>query len=194
MKKIIAEVSARHLHLCQKDLEILFGSPRGEAGKKYLLHQKSALSQTGHYAAQETVNLVNKSKSLTVRIIGPTRPDTQVELSMTDCKFLDIKPILRLSGDLKNSSGLTLVGPKGKLKLKTGVIVAKRHLHLAIQDAKKWQLKNNQKVSVQVKGERALVFKNIIVRVGEGQTRLHLDTDEANAAGIKNGEIVYLDF
>ncbi len=182
MKKIIAEVSARHIHLCQKDLEILFG-------KNYTLRKKSALSQTGHYAAQETVTLVNKSKSLTVRVIGPTRPDTQVELSMTDCKFLDIKPVLKLSGDIKNSSGLTLVGPKGKVKLKTGVIVAKRHLHLAVQDAKKWQLKNNQKVSLAVKGERELIFKSIIVRVSDGQTRLHLDTDEANAAGLKNGDI-----
>lgn len=186
MKKIIAEVSARHLHLCQKDLEILFG-------KNYTLRKKSDLSQTGHFAAQETVTLVNKNKSLTARIIGPTRPATQVELSMTDCKFLDIKPILKLSGDTKNSGSLTLVGPKGKIKLKTGVIVAKRHLHLAIQDAKKWQIRNKQKVSVLVKGERELIFKSIIVRVGECQTRLHLDTDEANAAGIKNGEIVYLD-
>lgn len=193
MKKIIAEVSARHLHLCAKDLEILFGSPRGVAGKNYSLHKKLDLSQTGQYAAQETVTLVNKNKSLTVRIIGPTRPATQVELSLTDCKFLDIKPVLKLSGDIKNSSSLTLVGPKGKVKLKTGVIVAKRHLHLASLDAKKWQIKNNQKVSVQVKSERELVFKNIIVRVGEGQTRLHLDTDEANAAGLKNGDIVYLD-
>ena len=92
-----------------------------------------ALSQTGQYAAQETVTLSNENKSLTLRIIGPTRQDTQVELSMTDCKFLDIKPILRLSGDLKNSSGLTLVGPKGQVKLNSGVIVAKRHLHLSIQ-------------------------------------------------------------
>lgn len=186
MKKIIAEVSARHLHLCQKDLEILFG-------RNYQLHQKIALSQTGQYAAQETVTLVNQNKSLTARIIGPTRPDTQVELSLTDCKFLDIKPILKLSGDIKNSGSLTLVGPKGKTKLKTGVIVAKRHLHLAVQDAKKWRLKNNSKVSVLVKGERELIFKGIIVRVGEIQTRLHLDTDEANAAGIKNNEVVYLD-
>lgn len=186
MKKIIAEVSARHLHLSIRDLEVLFGL-------NYKLHTKIALSQTGQYAAQETVTLVNKSKSLTLRIIGQTRKDTQVELSISDCKFLDIKPILRLSGDIKNSSGLTLVGPKGQVKLSSGVIVAKRHLHLSIQDAKKWSLKNNQKVSVQVKGDRELVFKNIIVRVGEGQTRLHLDTDEANAAGLKNGEIVYLD-
>src|SRR3989339_763814 len=194
MKKIIAEISARHLHLSIKDLEVLFGSPRVEAGKNYLLHEKTALSQTGQYAAQETVTLVNKSKSLTLRIIGPTRKDTQVELSISDCKFLDIKPILRLSGDIKNSSSITLVGPKGKIKLKTGVIVAPRHLHLAVQDAKKWQLKTGQKVLVQAKGERELVFKNVIVRVGEGLTRLHLDTDEANAAGVKNGEIVYLDF
>ncbi len=186
MKKIITEVSARHLHLSQKDLEILFG-------KNYTLRKKADLSQTGHFAAQETVILLNKKKSLTARIIGPTRANTQVELSMTDCKFLDIKPVLKLSGDIKNSGSIILVGPKGKIRLNSGVIVAKRHLHLASLDAKKWQIKNNQKVSVQVKSERELVFKNIIVRVGEGQTRLHLDTDEANAAGLKNGDIVYLD-
>lgn len=185
MKKIIAEVSARHIHLSEKDRKILFG-------KDYQFKIEKKLSQLGHFAAKEKVILQNKNKTLTVRVLIPLRIETQVELSMTDCKFLELKSILRLSGDIKNSGSLTLVGPKGKIKLKTGVIVAKRHLHLAIQDAKKWQLRNNQKVSVLIKGERELIFKSIIVRVGVGATRLHLDTDEANAAGIKNGGVVYL--
>lgn len=185
MKKIIAEVSARHIHLSEKDKNILFGID-------YRFKVEKKLSQLDHFAAKEKVVLQNKNQTLTARVLLPLRAETQVELSMTDCKFLDLEPTLRLSGDTKNSSSITLVGSKGKTKLKTGVIVAKRHLHLSEVDAKNWQLKNKQKVSVQVKGERELIFKSVIVRVCKGATRLHLDTDEANAAGIKNGDVVYL--
>jgi len=186
MKKIIAEVSARHIHLSEKDKNVLFG-------KDYKFTIEKKLSQIGHFAAKEKITLKNKDKILTARVLLPLRAETQVELSMTDCKFLDLKPVLKLSGDIKNSSGITLVGPKRELKLKTGAIVAKRHLHLSEIDAKNWKLKNKQKVLIQIKGERALVLQNVIIRIGVGLTRLHLDTDEANASGIKNGETVYLD-
>jgi putative phosphotransacetylase len=186
MKKVILEVSARHLHLSEKDLFVLFG-------KNYVLHKKKDLSQKGEFAAQETVDVVHKNKVLSCRIVGPTRKQTQVELSATDFKFLELPTSLRLSGDLKNTGGAVLVGPKAKIKLKQGLILAKRHLHIDPKTAQKWNLKNGQSISAVNRGERAVVFKNVIVRIGDFSTRLHLDTDEANASGLKNNDFIYLD-
>lgn len=187
MVKVEVEISARHVHLAKKELDILFG-------EAYNLKIKNTLSQKGEFAAKEIIQVVSGEKSLAVRVVGPLRKETQVELSMTDCIFLKLKPILKISGDLKKSAGVVLAGPKGKLKLKQGLIVAKRHLHIDVTTAKKWQLKNGQTISAVTKGERAIEFKNIIVRIGDFQTRLHLDTDEANAAGLKNHDKVYLQF
>ncbi|MCB9802694.1 phosphate propanoyltransferase [Candidatus Nomurabacteria bacterium] len=187
MPKVIAEISARHIHLSEKDLFFLFG-------KAYLLKKQNSLSQPGEFAAKETLTVKAKKNSFPkVRIIGPIRKETQVELSVSDCIFLGVKPVLNLSGDLKNSSAITLIGPKGILKLKKGTIVAKRHLHLSKKDAQKWALKNKQKVKVKISGSRAMLLEEVIVRVGDFQTRLHLDTDEANAAGIKNKQKVLLE-
>ncbi|MBT4349801.1 phosphate propanoyltransferase [bacterium] len=187
MKKVTVEVSARHIHLSDKDLVKLFG-------KQYSLHQKNNLSQSDQFAAKETLVISgSKNKLSRVRILGPNRVKTQVELSLSDCIYLGIKPVLRLSGDLKGSSDILLIGPKGKLRIKHGAIVAKRHLHISKTQAKEWKLKNKQKISASIKGERSIIFNNIIVRVGDFVTRLHLDTDEANAAGVDKNTIAYLD-
>ena len=186
--QVKVEISARHLHLCQKDLEKLFGSG-------YRLKIKNKLSQAGEFAARETVRLSGKKANLSrVRIIGPTRKKTQVELSMTDCRKLGIDAPIRLSGDVLGTPGIKIIGPKGIVNLKQGVIVAKRHLHLSTKKAKELKLKNNDKVKVKIKSERALIFEEIIVRVADNfDFNVHLDTDEANAAGLKScgkGELI----
>lgn len=185
--KVIAEVSARHVHLSEKDLELLFG-------KNYILQKKYDLSQPEQFAALEKLEIRgSKNISLHARVLGPTRAQTQVELSFSDCLLLGIEPVLRLSGDLASSSPVTLVGPQGSVELREGVIVAQRHLHLSETDAQQWQLKDQQEISVKTEGPRELIFHKIKVRIGNFQTRLHLDTDEANAAGLKNNDQVYLE-
>jgi len=183
-KKVPIEISARHIHLCQKDLETLFG--RG-----YQLKKIRKLSQADDFAARETLDIKIGSKIIKrLRIVGPVRKETQIELSMTDAVGLGIKLPLRLSGNIKGTPGATLTGPKKKLKIKKGVIIAKRHLHCSPQQAKRLKLRNEMSVSVKVNGKRALTFHNVKVRVGEDyKLAVHLDTDEGNAAGIiKKGE------
>lgn len=177
--KIPIEISARHIHLCQKDLEKLFG--RG-----YQLKKLRNLTQPGQFAAKETVNIKKGKKGIeNVRIVGPLRSKTQVELSLTDAIFLRIKIPIRKSGNLKGSPGILIVGPKGKLRLKEGVICPWRHIHLSKKDAEKLNLKEGDLVQFQVKGKRGLIFNNVMIRVSEDfRTCLHLDTDEGNACGI----------
>ena len=176
--KVIAEVSARHLHISASHLEKLFG-------KNYKLKSIKELSQPGEFAANEQVEVIGPKNKFKLRIVGPVRKKTQVELTLSDCRFLGIKPEFRVSGDLDNTpGGLTLKGPKGQVKLTSGVIVAMRHLHLQELQAKKWKLKNGQKVKAQVGGPRGMIIEQITVRVGNYDTRIHLDTDEANAAGL----------
>jgi putative phosphotransacetylase len=172
--KVLVEVSNRHVHLSEKHVKTLFGE----------LHLKKDLSQPGQFAAEETVNLINGERIIkNVRILGPGRDQTQVEISTTDAINLKIEPILRMSGDLKNTPGITIEGPNGKIKLNEGVIIAQRHLHTTPKDATKMSLKNNQKISVDV---GSVIFKNVVVRISENyKTAVHLDTDEGNAAGIK---------
>ena len=188
MKKIIAEISGRHIHLSQADLFKLFG-------KNYKLKKLKDLSQPGEFASTAIVRVKGPKNILSrVRIVGPSRKNTQVELTVSDCRFLGINPVFRLSGDHKNSSGgLKLIGPKGSILLKTGVIVPLRHLHISVSDARKWHLKNGQKVRAKIPGIRGLVFDNIIVRIGNFETRVHLDTDEANAAGLLSCSKIDLD-
>ena len=187
--KIITEVSARHVHLCKKDLEKLFG-------KGYNLTPIRDLSQPGDFAAQETLTIKTaKSRIDNVRIIGPLRKKTQVEIAVTDAYTLGIVPPIRVSGDLKGSTGATLIGPKGKVDLKEGVIIAKRHIHASPKDARKYNLKNGQTVSVKIKeGKRRLIFNDVIVRVSPRYLwRFQIDTDEANAAGVvrmTEGEVI----
>ena len=178
VKKVIAEISARHLHISQAHLDKLFG-------KGYQLTSIKELSQPGEFAAQEQLKVIGAKDRIKMRIVGPVRRKTQVELTVSDCRRLGVNPEFRVSGDLARSKGnLILQGPKGRLKLNNGVIVAWRHLHISEADAKKWKLKNGQKVKARVGGERGLVFENIVVRIGNYNTRIHLDTDEANAAGL----------
>ncbi|PIR06306.1 MAG: propanediol utilization protein [Candidatus Komeilibacteria bacterium CG11_big_fil_rev_8_21_14_0_20_36_20] len=188
MKKAIAEISARHLHISPQHLAKLFGP-------NFKLKKQHKLSQPGEFASKQTLEIIGlKNKLEKVRIVGPVRKKTQIELSLTDCIFLGIRPVLRLSGDVKNSPGVILKGPKGKLKIREGVIIPKRHLHLPEKQAKSWGLKNKQKIKVSFKGPRAAILKEVMVRVGDYKTRVHLDTDEANAIGIKNNATVELSF
>ncbi|MFH1575790.1 MAG: phosphate propanoyltransferase [Candidatus Nealsonbacteria bacterium] len=186
--KIPVEVSARHIHLCKKDLDILFG-------KGYCLTQKKALTQPGEFATQETLTARFKDKEISqIRVISPLRPQTQLEISTTDAYHLGIPVIIRLSGDLKGTSGILLVGPKGEVAIQEGVIIAKRHLHVSKKEAEKLGIANKKEVSVKVEGTRSLTFHNIKVRIGENyKLSAHLDTDEGNAAGINSktfGELI----
>ena len=143
------------------------------------------------FACQETVNILFGSKKIEkVRIVGPVRQQTQVEISLTDAVGSGIVPPVRLSGDLDGSSAVVLEGPKGQVELKEGLIVALRHIHCATSEAAKLGLKNGAIVDVEIKGERPVIFENVLVRVKDAyKLCLHLDTDEGNAAGInKIGE------
>jgi len=178
-REVPIEVSARHIHLSQKDLEGLFG-------KGYKLKRLKQLTQPSDFAAKETLDIqVGPEKIEKVRIIGPTRKQTQVELSITDAIGLGINPPIRISGNLKGTPGIALAGPKKKIKIKQGVIVAQRHIHCTAKEAKKFGLKNRTAVSVKVEGSRALIFHNVKVRIDKNfRFCMHIDTDEGNAAGI----------
>lgn len=186
--KIAIEISARHIHLCEKDFLELFG-----IGAK--LEKLKDLSQTGQFASNQTVDLkTDKGIIKNVRILGPLRPETQVEISRTDAYQLGVNPPFKVSGDLKDSAGIILAGSAGKIQLKSGMIIAQRHIHASELDAKKYNLKNKQIVSVKILGKRALVFDNVIVRIHKDFVwNFQIDTDEANAAGVEGageGEII----
>lgn len=183
-KSVKVGISARHVHLSNDDLQILFG-------KNYSLTEKKKL-MGDQFAAQEFVSIIGKNlRSLEkVRILGPTRKETQVEISSTDSRFLGVNAPIRLSGDIKNSESITIVGPKGAIKINEGCIVSKRHIHMHPDDANKYKLSEGV-VSVRVLGERGGILENVDVRIREDfHLEMHIDTDEANALGIKNGESV----
>ena len=187
--KTLIEVSARHIHLSARHLSKLFG-------KNYQLKSIRPLSQPGQFVSQ--VSLTIKTPKLAikkVRVLGPLRQQTQVEISRSDAYSLGINPPLRISGDLKDSTGIMLIGPKGTIKLTEGVIVAQRHLHLTPQQAKQIGISRRQFVSIQITGSRALIFHRVKVRVSEQFSLVcHLDTDEGNSAGIdrrKYGKIIF---
>ena len=178
MKKILVETSARHVHVSQQDLETLFG-----AG--YELTVKKMLSQPGQYACAERVDVVGPKKTLTgVSILGPVRPATQVEISLTDARSIGVNAPIRESGDVAGSGACKLVGPKGEVELECGVIAAKRHIHMTCADAQEFDLKDKDVVSVKVETEgRALTFGDVVVRVSDSYVlAMHIDTDESNAA------------
>ncbi len=187
MKKIKAEISARHLHISREHVDILFG-------EGYELKKMKDLSQPGEFAAEERVEVIGSKNTVMMRIVGPIRERTQIELALSDCRFLGVEPEIRVSGDLDGSpGGVTLKGPKGELALESGVIVPKRHLHISQEDADEWGLKNGQIVRAVVGGKRALTFDEIAVRVGKFSTHIHLDTDESNAAGLLTCSIIDLE-
>lgn len=172
-------VSARHLHLTQAHLEILFGE-----GAQ--LHPKKEL-MGGQYAADERVTLVGTNLRVieNVRVLGPLRKETQVELAKTDAIKLGIAPPVRESGQIQGSTPITLVGPKGAVYLSEGCIIAKRHIHMNTEDAQLFGLHDNQHVSVQIGEEREGVLNHVQVRVDPSYTlEMHIDTDEANALGV----------
>ncbi|MFI3283973.1 MAG: phosphate propanoyltransferase [Erysipelotrichaceae bacterium] len=179
MEKFLVEVSARHIHVSQEVLEALFGE--GAA-----LTIRKELSQPGQFASGEKVKLVGPKSEMMVSILGPVRKDTQIELSLTDARNLGVKAPIRESGDVKGSTGVKLVGPCGEVELEEGIIVAKRHIHMTEADAEKYGVSNGQVVGVEIETEgRSIVFKDTVVRVrNDFALAMHIDTDEANAAGI----------
>ena len=173
------ETSARHIHLTQETVEKLFG-------KGYQLTKKKDLSYPGQYACNERVTVVGPKKEMSgVSILGPTRKADQVELSGTDARTLGIAAPIRESGDVKGSGACKLVGPAGEVELAEGVIIAKRHLNILENDAKELGVKDKEIIRVACGGEgRKLIFDDVVVRVNtDGATTMHIDTDEAQAAG-----------
>ena len=183
--KVPVGISGRHIHVSREDLETLFG-------EGYELTPLKELSQPGQFAAEEVVTLVGPKGVLQkVRILGPVRGSTQVEISRTDGFTLGIRPPVRESGDIEGSASVTVVGPKGSITLKEGVIVASRHIHMSPDHAAKMGLKDKDTVDVRVDGDRALTFNNVWIRVREDfALDFHVDTDEANAAGLNNQDMV----
>jgi propanediol utilization protein len=182
--KVSIEVSARHIHLCRKDMDILFG-------KGCKLTKLKDLGQPSDFSAKETVDLMSGDRKFeNVRVVGPLRKETQAELSITDAVYLKINPPVRLSGDLKGSAGVSVIGPKGRIDFKKGVIISQRHIHCNPEEAEKLGLKNGSDISIATKGDRSVVFNNVAVRVSfDYRLAMHIDTDEGNAAGInKIGE------
>lgn len=177
--KITIEVSARHIHLSQNDLEALFG-----AG--YQLKKQMALTQPEDFSAEETLTIENNGRKIeNIRIVGPVRENTQIELSKTDAIYLKIDPPIRLSGDVLRSAGLDLIGPAGKISIDSGVIISWRHIHCNNIEAENIGIKNGDIVSVEIEGDRGVIFKNVKVRAGDNyKLAMHIDTDEGNAAGI----------
>lgn len=183
MVQVPIEVSNRHVHLSQNEVPALFGADVG-------LTPQRAISQTGQFAADQTVVLVGPSGTIAgVRVVGPVRRATQVEISRTDARRLGLDPPLRDSGDLAGSPGVVLRGPNGEVKLPAGVIVQRRHIHATSEDCQRYGLQAGQAVRVRIGGERAMIFDQVIIKVDSSFVwRLHLDTDEANAAGMVGGE------
>ena len=188
-KEVLVEISARHVHVSEEHLEILFG-------KGYKLTPKKNLSQPGQFACEERVTVVGTKKELAgVSILGPCRKATQVELSLTDARVIGVKAPIRESGDVADSGACKLVGPAGEVELTEGVIAAKRHIHMTTADAEKYGITDSQIVSVKIPTEgRALIFGDVVARVSDSYAlAMHLDTDEANAAAIPGsciGEIL----
>ena len=186
--KIMVETSARHLHVSQEALEALFGK-----GAK--LTNKKDLSQPGQFACEEKVKVVGPRGDITMSILGPVRRATQIEVAFTDARKLGIAAPVRESGDIAGTPGCKLVGPAGEIEIDCGVIVAKRHIHLTPENAKQYGLHDKQSVSVSVGGQgRKLIFGDVVVRVSDKfAPAMHVDTDEANAAGLAgttDGEII----
>ena len=176
-KTVMVETSARHVHVTEETLEILFG-------KGYQLTKKKDLSQPGQFACEERVQVIGPKNSFpAVSILGPTRPADQVELSASDARSIGVAAPVRESGDIAGSGACKLVGPKGEVELKEGVIVAKRHIHMTPEDAENYGVKDKQVVSVKIDSpERSLVFGDVVVSVSpKFKLAMHIDTDESNA-------------
>ena len=182
-KKVLVETSARHVHGTREALDILFG-------EGYELTVKKELSQPGQFASNERVAVIGPKGSFpAVSILGPVRPENQVEISLTDARSIGVTAPVRESGDVAGSGACKLVGPKGEIELECGVIAAQRHIHATPEDAEKYGLQDKQIVSVKIDSNgRSLVFGDVVVRVSPKYAlAMHIDTDESNAAGATPG-------
>jgi len=178
---IPVEISNHHVHLTRDSLDVLYG-------KGYELSKLRDLSQPGEFASNERVSLISANMKAIekIRILGPIREYTQAELSITDGYFLRLDLPTRISGNIKGSPPITIIGPKGVLNLPEGAIRAARHIHMTPKDAEYYQVKNGDRVRVEVSGEHGVIYKDVVIRVSQkSKLALHLDTDEANAANIK---------
>lgn len=178
-------LSNKHIHLSKEDIDVLFG-------KGHELKVFKELSQPGQYACEEKVDIQGPKGTLKgVRVLGPARKVTQIEVSLADARALGLNAPVRDSGDLDGSPGIKVIGPNGEVQLEQGVIVAARHIHMHTSDAEKAGLKDKDEVSVKVEGKRGLVFNNVLIRVHDTYAlEMHLDLDEGNAAQIKNGDLL----
>jgi putative phosphotransacetylase len=183
--KVEVGISNKHLHLSEADLAALFG-----AGHK--LTMKKELKQPGQFAAEELVDIVGPKGTLKgIRVLGPTRKESQVELAMTDARGLGLTLPVRESGVLDGSPGVKLIGPAGEVDLAKGAIIALRHIHLSPVQAQEAGVKDKDWVKVKTSGTRPLIFEEVLIRAGDAHTReFHVDTDEGNAAGLKNDDLV----
>jgi propanediol utilization protein len=186
--RIPIEASGRHVHLKRADIDVLFG--RGSE-----LTRRGNLSQPGQFSCEERVRVVGpKGEFPSVIVLGPERPETQVELSLTDARFLGVDAPVRLSGDIASTPGVRIVGPQGEIETKNGVIAAKRHIHMTPEDAAAYGVHDGQTVSVTVYGERGTTFYGVALRVSpKFATYMHIDYDEANACAFREGMLGFLE-
>lgn len=185
MEKFVpVNMSNRHAHISKEHLAILFG-------EGHELTKMKDLSQPGQFACDEKIDVVGPKSTLKgVRILGPVRPETQIEISVFDARTLGVDAVVRASGSINETPGCTIVGPKGQVTLEKGVIVASRHIHMHTEDAPKYGVNDRDIVSVRVGGERSVVFENVMVRVHpDFALDMHIDIEEGNAAGIQNGAL-----
>jgi len=183
MAQVLIETSARHVHLSAEHIETLFG-------KGHTLTHKKDLSQPGQFACEERVTVVGPKKSIAgVSILGPARPATQVELSLTDARSIGVDAPIRESGDIAGSGACKIIGPEGEVEIAEGVIAAKRHIHLTPEAAKEMNVSDKEIVSVKIDSDgRSAILGDVVVRVSEKfAPAMHVDTDESNAAGLKPG-------
>ncbi len=187
MSKILVETSARHVHLSQEAIDTLFG-------KGYTLTNKKDLSQPGQFACEEKVEVIGPKGSLKMSILGPARPASQVEISLSDARTLGVKAPVRESGDIAGTTGCTIKVGDNVVEISEGVIVAKRHIHMTPADAKELGVSDKEIVKVKLDTARPLIFDDVVVRVSDKfALAMHIDTDECNAAGAAGevyGEIV----
>ena len=182
--KLRMGVSGRHCHLKREDMDILFG-------KGSELHPIKPIVQPGQFTCEEKIILVTDKGEMPLRVIGPLRPYTQIELAKTDARQLGLNPPIFFSGYLDGSLGGKIVGPEGEVILKEGIMLVQRHIHLCPETAAKYHLKNHDIVAMETTGSRALRFEHVYVRTGpEHADEIHIDTDEGNACGLENGALV----
>ncbi len=176
------EASGRHVHLTREQVQTLFGHPLTPARE---------LSQPGQYLAEERVTVAGpRGKFENVAVLGPPRREGQVEISLTDGRTLGIRPPVRLSGDVADTPGVEIIGPVGRITLPRGVLAAKRHVHLRPEDAENFHVRDGQCIRLQACTDRPVIFADVVVRVSpEFAPRVHLDTDEANACGLRPGDL-----